>query len=76
MVTFSMAEIICRKKDQFQRGWNVSWSKSSVSACLKWVVVKNAILAQQKYVVQKTISFSITKMCCVEIVSLAKMCLG
>jgi hypothetical protein len=40
-VSFSMAGMIHGQNCQFQHGWNVSWSKSSVSVLLEYVMVKS-----------------------------------
>jgi hypothetical protein len=42
--------------------WNVSWSKSTVTACLECVMVKINIFSIQECVVVKIVSFSMSGM--------------
>jgi hypothetical protein len=65
IVRFSMARVARGKNCQFQRGLNVLWSQTSVSACCECVFV-NIIrfLEWLECVVVYIISFSISGMCC------------
>jgi hypothetical protein len=40
IASFSMAGMFCSRECQFQQGWNVLWSTTSISAWLECVLVK------------------------------------
>jgi hypothetical protein len=50
IVSFSMSGLCYGQNCPFQQGWNVSWSKSLVSAWLNYVMVKS-------------FNFSMSRMC-------------
>jgi hypothetical protein len=64
IVSFSLSGMCLGQNCQFQHVWNVSWSKLSVSACLKWNVSWSLLLvsARLECVVVKIVSFSMSGM--------------
>jgi hypothetical protein len=66
--SYSMSGMYCVHNNQFQHGWDVSWSKLSVSARLEWNVLWSllAVSVCLECVVVKIASFSMPGMCCVK----------
>jgi hypothetical protein len=61
-----MAGMFCGKNRLFQHGWNVSWSKLLISACLEdWNMSfsKFLVSAKLEFVMNKIVSFNMAGMC-------------
>jgi hypothetical protein len=66
IVSFSLTEISYAQNLPFQRSCNVSWSKSSVSACLEYWNMswsKLTVTACLECVIVRIVVFSVAGMC-------------